>query len=179
MSNHILKNGVFMGLALVAVSVILYIVDKSLLVNMSLMTVIGLAVPIYFMWKGGKDTRAEQDGFASFGEMLKVTFFIFIIGSFISNVGVFALKKFDPTILEMEADAAIEMATNMVDKVAGFTGASEDQLAEMKQEMDVQNEATKEQILNQGVGSVILNWLGGMVFGLIISLIMSALMKVK
>lgn len=179
MSNHILKNGVLMGVALVAISVIFYFASKELLVNTSLMMIIGLVIPIYFMWKGAKDTRSEQDGFASFGDMFKVTFFIFIIGSFISNVGNFALRKMDPSILEMEADMAIEMATNMVDKLAGFTGASEEQLAEMKQEMAVQNEATREQILNMGVGTLILGWLSSMIGGIIISLIMGAIMKVK
>lgn len=177
--NHITRNGLFMGLALVAVSIIFYFANKELLVNTTLMMVIGLIVPIYFMWKGAKDTREEQDGYASFGEMFKITFFIFIIGSFISSIGYFALRKYDPGILEMEADAAIEMATNMVEKMASLTGADESQLEEMKVEMDKQNEQTRAQMMNMGVGSLVLNWLGSLVFGVIISLIMGAIMKVK
>jgi len=179
MSNHIIRNGVLMGLVMTAISIVFYYVNKNLLINIPLMACIGLAVPIYFMWKGAKDTRDEQEGLASFGEMFRTTFFIFIIGSFVSNLGDFALRKLEPSILEMEADAAIEVATNTIDFIAGFTGASEEQLAEMHKEMEGQNEATREQILNMGIGSVILNWLTDMILGVIASLIMGGVMKVN
>ena len=141
------------------------------------MFLIGIAIPVIFMWKGARDVREEQSGLASFGEMFKIAFFIFVIGSLINSIAYFALRKFDPVILEKEADAAIEMASGLVDRIANLTGGDDEQMEKMKEEMAIQNEITREQMMNMGVGSIILNWLGSLIGGVILSLIIGGIMK--
>jgi len=177
MNNHFVKNGLYMGLALTLIYLVFYFVNKGLLVEAGLMTLIGIVVPIYFMWKAGKDERDDQGGLASFGEMFRVTFFAFVIGSFLSTISNFALFKADKELVEMQAQKSTEMAEGMIEMMGNVIELDEETKEQQRIEMEKSNEMTREMLMNAGIGTFIMAWLGSLFFGAIISLILSAILK--
>ena len=71
----------------------------------------------------------------------------------------------------------LRWASGLVDRIANLTGGDDEQMEKMKEEMAIQNEITREQMMNMGVGSIILNWLGSLIGGVIVSLIIGGIMK--
>jgi len=177
MSNHFVRNGLYMGLALSLIYLALYFVNKGLLVEAGLMTLIGFAVPIYFMWKAGRDERDDQGGLASFGEMFRVTFFAFVIGSFISQIANFALFKADKELVEMQVDKSMEMSEGMIEMMSSFVELDEEAKEKQREEMEKSNQMTRDMMMNMGVGMFIMAWLTSLFFGAIISLILGAILK--
>ena len=81
MNQIAIRYGGFMGLALVLINLLLYLISVNTFFSFS--SIVGFIVYIGFMVKAGLDERMELGGFMSFGEAFRVTFQVFVIGSFV------------------------------------------------------------------------------------------------
>ena len=169
MRNHAVKYGIYYGGISVAISLLLWLLSPETLFNMGIGLAIGFGVPIIFMYLSIHATKAEQEGFISFGESLKASFLTYMIGSLMGVLFTFVLMNYlDPSLLEMQKEVAIKVAEDM----SSMFGAPEEAMEEMREQMESQNLDT------MTFGQSMLGWLGGLIFpGLILALIMSGILK--
>lgn len=167
MENHSVKNGLFFGLASIAYTLIVYLVSPKMLFSGFTGLLVALVMTVIFMVMAAKAERADNEGFLSYGEALKTTFFVFVIGSLISTIFSYILYNIiDPSLIDLMKESAVETAT----KMAEFFGAPEDQLDQIREEVMNQD-------MSMGVGRMILQWVYSLIFGFIVSLIVSAVVK--
>lgn len=166
MENNGIKNGLFMGVASVLFSMILYFINPKMMFGG--VAYLGFLIPLYFMWKAGTDERQSNGGYLSFGGALKVTFLSIVVGFLISNLFSYVLINFiDPSLIEVIRETSMETA----EKMAGMFGGNEDVMEEMK-------DAMEEQDFSPTLGSTLLTYLVGLIFpGFVFALIISAIVK--
>lgn len=167
MENHSIKNGLIYGLASVIYSLVVYLVAPDLLFSMGISMVVGLALVIFFMVRAANAEKEDNEGFLSYGEALRTTFVVFAVGALISTLFTYVLYNFiDSSLLEVMQEQAVETAVSMAERF----GAEGEQLEEIR-------EKAMEQDMSFGIGKVALNYIFACIFGLIISLIVSAFVK--
>jgi len=166
MGNNGIKNGLFMGVASVLFSMILYFVNPKMMFGG--VAYLGMLIPLYFMWKAGTDEKHDNGGYLSFGQGLKVTFLSIVVGFLISNLYNYVLINFiDPSLVDVLRETSMEAA----EKMAGMFGGNEDAMEAMK-------DAMEEQEFAPTIGSTLLTYLVGLIFpGFIFALIISAIVK--
>ena len=171
MLNHpALKWGLIYGLFFIVTNTIYQFVAPKMIFTGTLTTILSFAVPIFCMVMAGREIKAMQEGFLSFGEALKNTFLVWAIGSLLSLLHqYFQVNFIDPSLIEVQKEVVAETGQWMAD----MFGMNE----EMQDEMTEQLEAAADELDNQTFGQAILGWLGGCILGLIISLIVSAIIK--
>lgn len=168
--NSTVKYGLIAGAVSSIILVVMHYAAFELSQGFSVALIFGIILPIIFMVMGVKDERASQEGFISFGEALKTSFLIFFIAAIITSLVSFGLMQtYSEETWQSMADIQRENAKGMLE----MFGMDDLQMEEALEEFTV--EKIKEQ--TAGIGAVIINLLGNAFFGLIISLIVSAIMK--
>ena len=166
MQNPIIKNGVFSGLAMVIYTLVIYLVDPSLLSNMKL-AFIPMIIVIIFMVRAVSDFKAQNNGFASFGEALLQSLGTAVIATVISNIFVYILYNFiDPGMLEVLKQASIDQMESM----EGLLG---------EEGVDRAVDELESQEFTFGIGKVLIGTLTSIFIYLIISLIVAAITQKK
>lgn len=164
MDNPIIKNGVFLALASIILQMGAYTINKSYLASMW-MILPSFALLIFFMVKSVRDHKANNGGYASFGEALKSTFGTYFISTVIGIIFTYLLYNFiDPDLTEMIKQQAIATAESVSEMLG--------------QEMD---DEVLDQLENQdfsmSFGKILANSIFPMIMGFVISLIVSAITK--
>ena len=171
MLNHpAVKWGLIYGLFFVVLNTIFQFVAPKMIFTGAITTILSFAVPIVCMVMAGREIKALQEGFLSFGEGLKNTFLVWAIGSLLVTLHQYVQVNFmDPSLIDVQKEVVAETGQWMAD----MFGMNE----EMQDEMNEQLEEAADQLEHQTFGQAILGWLGGCILGLIISLIVSAIIK--
>lgn len=165
--NHAVKNGVIYGLVSVVFTLVLYLIDKTLLSKFMMLTLVGFAIMIFFMVKSAREEKMDNEGILPYGEAVKNTFVVVAIGMLISSLFTFILYNFiDPSLIDMLKDATIETTRSMMEKF----GAPEDQI-------DQAMEQIEDTDMDMSMSKVLVQYAQSLIFGLIISLIVSAFVK--
>lgn len=164
MKNAGVQNGLYLGVAVSLLSLVMYFVSPRFMLSWG--SWFAFLVYILFMVKAGKEEKEMMGGYASFGEMLKPTMICYAVGSLIAGLFTYVLMNFiDPSLLDVVKDIQIEA----LDKMSGLLG--EDALEEAKDTI-LENDDSF------GVGAVIMGWAFGLIFpGIIFGLIISAIIK--
>ena len=171
MMNHpAVTYGLYYGIFFVVYNTVLSIVAPKMIFTGSISMILGFAIPIICMVMAGREIRAREEGYLSFGEGLKNTFLVFAIGSLISTLYQYVLVNFiDPSLLEVQREAVLEVG----DWIANMLGSSEEMAEEMQEQMEEAADAS----MHQTFGQVILGWMGNLIIGIIIAAIVSAIIK--
>jgi len=93
MNNPIVKNGVLIGICGIVIGLLNYLFLGNGLVS-GLMSLLSMAVYIIFMTRSGKEVRASDGGFISFGKAFKTVFLTGLIGAAIGLVWTFIQMTF-------------------------------------------------------------------------------------
>jgi len=167
-----IKWGMLYGLASVAFTMILFLINKNLLFDWKIALLSSLGLAVLFMILALKETREANEGYLGYGEAVKVALVTFVIGSFIGTIWMFVLYNFiDPTLFELEKEMALKTAEQM----ASMFGADEDVLEQMMDETREQMEAMGD---SKSIGSLLGPWgISILIPGLPIALIVGAIMK--
>lgn len=168
MRNQAARYGIMFGGALVAIKLIMYIINARLLFQYGPTFLIGLIVPLAFMYLSIKATREEQEGFISFGEAVKSSFLTYMTGTLISIFFQFILYNFiDSSLIELSHEVAMDTVSGMMDQLGGQE--------EMLEEIEAQLEEVPKTFT---FGQAMLQFMTYLIIpGIIYALIMSAVMK--
>jgi len=168
--NTTIKNGLLAGVISSIILVGLHFVSFELSQSFSVGLIMTLVFPVIFMVLAIIAVRNEQEGFISFGEALKTSFIVFMICAIVVGIAQFALyQTFTDDTWNKIVDIQLENAQDMMEMV----GADETAMDIMKEELTI--EKIKES--TSGIGNMMLGLLVNAFIGLIISLIVSAIMK--
>ena len=168
--NTTIKNGLLAGVISSIILVGLHFVSFELSQSFSVGLIMTLVFPVIFMVLAIIAVRNEQEGFISFGEALKTSFIVFMICAIVVGIAQFALyQTFTDDTWNKIVDIQLENAQDMMEMV----GADETAMDFMKEELTI--EKIKES--TSGIGNMMLGLLVNAFIGLIISLIVSAIMK--
>lgn len=169
--NTTLKNGLLAGVITSVLLVGLHYLSFEASQSFSVQLGIGLLIPIIFMVLAIKSEREMQEGFISFGEALKTSFLVFMISAIIVGIAQFALYQ---TFSDDTWGQIVEMQKENAKGIMEMAGADAMTIDEALDE-----EITLEKIKASmsGVSSFLIGLLGNAFIGLIISLIVSAIMK--
>lgn len=124
--NHALKHGAILGIISIVLTLLLYVIDYTLMVNWKVGLVLS-AVLIGYVIYAGIDYRKELGGFMSFGKAFQHGFIMFAVSGLLSTV--FSLVLYNVVDTELPAkltETTIESTTEMME---GF-GMPEDKLEE-------------------------------------------------
>ncbi len=163
MQNIVLSKGAILGVIVVIFTFLLYFINPELLSKWWI-TSIPLLIYIYFMVDAVRAFKAQNEGYATFGQALLSSWLTAIVGGTIGMIFTYLLYNFiDPSLIEMMQQKSIEM-------VEGFAGnMSEEDYDKMIENMESQNQF--------GLSGQIIGWLTASFVGLIISLIIAAITK--
>lgn len=167
---NFLKYGLMAGLLYSAYAFILQLTGSDLRFNSSLSFGVMMIVPIIFMVMAVKADRNQQEGLISFGEGLKtsfLTYLIFIIIAII--VGQLIIQMYSPE----DWDRMVELQKDMMSGMFGALGMDQIQVDEELEKITAQS--IKDQVT--GVGGLMMGVVTYAIVGLIMSLIVSAIMK--
>lgn len=154
-----------MGVASIIFSMVLYFIDPKMMFGG--VGYLGILITIYFTYKAAADERVDNEGFLSFGEAFKASFLAIAIGFLFATLFQYVLINFiDPSLVDVLRDTALESAESM----AGMFGADESAMEGIK-------EAMEEQDFSPSLLGTLGNYIGMLVVGAIISLIVAAITK--
>ena len=113
------KWGLILGGVLAAITIIVYSIDVSLLVNFSFSLLL-MAVVLAIGFMAAKEYKAVNGGFGSFSDILKTLIITFAIGVLISLIVKFILFNFiDTDAKQQMIDLSVEKAQEMMEKFGG------------------------------------------------------------
>lgn len=164
--NSGVRNGVYLGVASIVYSHVCYLINPRLMLNVASLFV--YVIVLYFMYRATVDEKAQNEGYLSFGEALKVTFLTYVVGTFISSIYVYIMYNVvDPGLMEVAREVSIESA----EFVTKLLGGNEEQLDQMYDQLESEN-------LEMSFSMIFLNYLISLIIpGFIIAIIMSAIRK--
>lgn len=158
MIQHGLRWAVIVGVVSILLTVVLYVIDYTLLVQLKVLF-ISLAIYFGFTIYAGIDYRKSAGGYLSYGKSWQHAMIIFAVSGLISSIfGLILYNVIDPELPANLTDAAIE---NQREMMLSF-GAPEDQI-------DKAVEDARERTANQFTPS-------GMATGYLVVLVVSAFM---
>ena len=166
MENPAIKNGVFMGVTYMLFIMILYFINPSYAIGP--VSWIGFLITIYFTFKAGKEERAINGGYLTFGEGLKATFLTIIVGYLIGSIFLYVLTAFiDPGLEETARQMALDMSNWIID----VGNVPEEQAEEMIDRIEAED-------YSASLSTTLLGYLFNLIIpGFILSLIISAIVK--
>lgn len=168
MKNHGVRFGVYYGLFSILFTLVLYLVNPSLMFDMKIGTISSILIAAIFMYLAGKAEKADNAGFLSFGEALKPTFLTYVIGSALGVLFMYILMNFiDPSLLDLQKEVAMQMVENM----GKMLKANEESMEQMREQAEASQQGF-------GIGTAIYTWMVSLILpGIIIALIISAIIK--
>lgn len=164
MDKPSVKYGVYLGLAVIILTLIFYFVSAHFMLSWG--SWVSYVVMITMMVMAVKEQRALDDGFASLGTAFKTSWLTFVIGSTIASLFSYVLIKYiDPSLMETMKDIQMEA----LEKMSGFLG--EDGLEKAQEAIESQ-----EDVLTP------VTYIFGIVFsyifpGALLAIIIAAIMK--
>lgn len=171
MDNPGIKWGIYLGIASVAVSLILYLVNPIWMYQ-SPAVLAGLVITILFLVLAGKEKREDLGGYASFGQVFPTLFLVSIISAVISVIfGYILMNVIDPGLIDVQKEASMD-STRWILELMGVEG----------DDMDAALEATAEELDKQefgGVKQMMTGLIAAGFFGAFISAIVSLFVKKK
>jgi len=164
-SNSGVKNGVFLGLAILVFSLGCYFYNPKTLINSVALFV--YVIILFFMYRSTSEEKRINEGYLSFGEALKVTFLTYTIGTLIHTIFTYVMFNFiDPSLNELMREVSIESAEFFAELIGNE--------AEMEQVYD----QLEKQDITMSFSVVFFNYLIGLIIpGFIFALIISAITK--
>lgn len=163
-----LKWGMIGGLVVILYSIIMYVIDSSLMVNMWA-GFVGLAVLLIVLVMGVKEVRAGQEGYISLSEALFTAFFIYVIATLLSTLFNYVLFNWiDPNLPILLKEKTIETTVEMMQKF----GASEEDINKALSQLDGKLDVASPSIM-------FWNFIKGSAFGFVIAFIIALIMKKK
>jgi len=181
MDNPAVKYGLYYGAVLVLLSMISWQLIPSIHYPSTMKQVVfsmllGLVVVIVFLYLSLKETRYIQEGYLSFGEALKSSVLTYMIGTLIGVIFTFFLVNYiDTDLLNLQAESAKAITQDMTGWMGDVAGMPEEELEKLNEDMEA--ELDLQNLGSFSVGMAIWSWLQSLIGGIILSLIMSAIMK--
>ena len=172
MNNVAVKYGVAVGVIGIVINLLAYFIDPSSLFQFtSIWSLLGLIVPVVFVFLAAKKVRELKGGYIPFGEAFVPGILTYAIGTIITGLFSYILMTFiDPSLQETALEVSKESARGMFE----MAGMSEAQIEEEMEKMSDQLDAADA----SGLGNTLLGILGSIViFGLPISAIVAAIVK--
>ncbi len=123
------KNGLILGGVLIALSMFLYLINKSFFLNPYTRFVASLLIPIIIIRKSILEQREENSGYIKFQEALQPGYLTLIVGVVIFSIFQFIIMSVDFELLEIQR----EMAISNMKAISEFAGISEENIAEFEQ----------------------------------------------
>ena len=121
MKNIIINNGVTLGVLTIVVSLVVYLIDPALLASFTV-SVISIVLYVFFMWKSAGMYKSMNEGYLSFGEGLKASWFTALLAGVIGTIFTYLLYNYiDPSIKELmlqKSIEAVEKLSEMIDEDA-------------------------------------------------------------
>lgn len=163
MKNPGIINGIYFGISIIVVSLVLYTMDHRYYLNYRQMyTFIG---SIYFIYISAKTARAFLGGYINFRDAFIPSISTWIIGTLIATLFAYTFINFiDQSLI----DLTVQIGLESIDKVEEFLG--EDVAEQMR-------EGLEDSGVTLSLGAMLLNWVMGLILGAIISAIISAIVK--
>ena len=170
---HFIKLGVLAGMIYLTVLVVLYLVDRKLLLNPGL----DLLIANVFYWvviiKAISDYKRQNNFTLSIGEGLKAGLLAGIFVALAYHLFMFVLFNYvDPSMIEVQVEVMMEL----VDSVASFVG-NEGMDDNMQEELERAIDETG--ATGYPIGAVVTGLASSLFWILIISLIVSAIKKTR
>ncbi len=181
MDNPSVKYGLYFGGVLILLSIISWQLIPSIhypstMKQAGFGMILSLVIVIGFLYLTLKETRYIQEDFLTFGEALKSSFLCYMIGTLIGVIFTFILVNYiDPDLLNLQAESAKAISQDMTGWMGDIAGMPEEELEKLNEEMEA--ELDLQNLGSFSVGMAILSWLQSLIGGIILSLIMSAIMK--
>jgi len=167
---NFLKFGLIAGLLYSVYMIGLQLSGSDLRFNTTLGFSLMLIVPIIFMVMAVRSERSMQEGLISFGEALKTSFLTYLIFIVITVIVLqLVTKMYTPDDWNRMLEIQRDMAASMSEAV----GMDQIQIDEAREAITIQS--IKDQ--TTGISGIFLMVLSNSFFGLIFSLIISAIMK--
>ena len=165
--DHAIKWGVIIGLVGIIYTVLLYIVDATLLVNMWL----GLFVLVLFLGLviyAGIDYRKQIGGLIPFGKAFQHGFLLLVIAGLIGTIFNFLLYTvIDPGVVDTLVDGSVENARSIAESFGAPPEALDDA-------METARTDTIERFTTKGIFT---GYLWGLIAYAVIALITGAIVK--
>jgi hypothetical protein len=166
--NPAFKNGLYFGLFSVVFTMALYFIDKRLLFNPFLPSIVLFIAGIVFMVLAAREEKEQDaDGLLAYGDAVRVTFIVLAIGAVILGIFNYLLFNFIDTglmqIMQEETKA-------MVESIISITGGGDEAQEEA-------NKALENQTFSYGFGIVLVDIVGSLIWGIIKALIVSIFVK--
>lgn len=166
MKSIFIKYGVIYGVIGFATTLLYY----NGVVGMGKNFILGMVVLFLLLWQAGKEYKVQHQGFATFGELLKLFFLIISIGMILS---VLSTAVYNNIISD---DQKSEILTRVVDSAMGMTKmftSDEAMLAEAREKAE--EDMTIEKFFS--LKSTITNLFSGIFSAIIFALIAAAIFK--
>ena len=165
MDKTFVKYGLYYGLTSVIIALIsFYIYPIGIFTQMAL----GFAIMIVFFILGAKEEARLNNNVLSYGDALKTTFLIGVIGVIISVIfSMLMMKVIDPTLQDVLKERMIESTASMMEKL----GVPDETVAETVEKAEADFEKSME------TSNILLSSLTNSIFVLIIAAIVSIFVK--
>lgn len=168
LSREALKWGLILGLIQIVIETILYIADKELLVSMW----IGLSqfvVNLLFFILAVRSVRTMGGELISFKDALLTILFVVLASMTLTTVFTWLLYNvIDPELATYVKEKAIEKTIGMMEKFGAPQESIDQTVAKMEEED-----------FSMSISRTIKQYLGGILFQMVIGLIVAAIMKKK
>jgi len=106
--KHYIKNGLLAGCICAVIYFATHAFDPGFYIKQS--KIFGGLILILFLVKTSRDERTRLGGFASFGELLKVNFIMYLIAAFIISIFTYILYNFiNPDLANIELEIVGEV----------------------------------------------------------------------
>lgn len=119
MKKSSINNGLFLGIAMVIGSYVLYLANPKMF--FSAKSLVLLMIFIIILVKAGRDARADNGGYISFKEVFINMFVTGAIGTLLCTSFEYLLFNFiDPSLIDMQKEIALEAAEKVTELLGGM-----------------------------------------------------------
>ncbi len=136
--QHAIKFGAILGMVSAILTILLYVIDPSLLINIWLglgLLLLYLGLVVY----GGISYRNEIGGYIDFGPAYLHGFIVLVVMGLISlAVNLLLHNVIDPNLKDTLVEASIEQTTQMMEKFGAPTDAMDEALENQRESMTAQ-----------------------------------------
>lgn len=168
-STYGAKVGVYIGLIMVIITLLLYFVDYTILVSMWF-GILALILFFGLILYAGFNFRKACGGFLAFGPAFQFALITLIVCGSISMLGnILLYHVIDPQLPELLVESQLESMLSMMDRFGAGDSITGDQLDEMREGLEV-NYTLSGQLKSFGIGLIIYA---------ILALIIGAIIKKK
>lgn len=168
--SNILKYGLMAGILISVYSLILFFSGSDLRFNMTLSLCASTLIPIIFLVMAVKAERSDQEGLISFGEALKTSFLTYLIYALVATlIGQVVFQLYAPD----DWSRMVELQRDVNSSMLNMVGMDQVQIDEELEK--ITTDGLKDQFT--GIGGIMMGVLSSAFIGLIISLVISAIMK--